>query len=165
MAGSTAFDVGAQHANDSLVVAGLTDSRVLAFDCDPTCVRVMEPNLQMTPGPAGVLEPVETAVGDGADQTGLDEYTYSEAGFVPDFIKIVVGGEVGALRCARRLLDERRPALIVRVHSAELKRPRGQLLSERGYKPVLNHVAFLPDHRPITELNRWLLAADRGTQF
>lgn len=158
--GWKAFDVGAQYGYDSLVIAGLTGSRVATFDCDPTCSRAMERNFQLNPRLAGLLEPVEAAVGDGADQTGIDEYAYSEAGFVPDFLKIdIEGGELGALRSARRLLAERRPALIVETHSAGLERACGELLIGQGYKPVVvNQRRVLPDYRPTTEANRWLVA-------
>lgn len=158
--GCTAFDVGAQHGYDSLVIAGLTRSRVAAFDCEPTCARIMERNFQLNPALASLLEPVEAAVGEEAEQTGLDDYAYSEPGFVPDFIKIDVdGGELGVLRSASRVLAERRPPLIVETHSARLEHACARLLSERGYKPVIvNQRRFLPDHRPTTELNRWLVA-------
>jgi Methyltransferase FkbM domain len=158
--GCTAFDVGARDGYDSLVIAGLTGSRVAAFDCEPTSVRLMERNFRLNPDLAGRLEPVEAAVGDDTEQTGIDEYAHSEAGFVPDFLKIDVdGGELGVLRSACRLLAEHSPALIVETHSAELERACGRLLTEFGYRPVVvNQRLFLPDHRPTTNLNRWLVA-------
>jgi hypothetical protein len=158
--GCTAFDVGAQHGYDSLVIAGLTGARVAAFDCDPACIRIMERNFQLNPALAGLVEPVAVAVGDGPDQTGLDDYAYSEYGFVPDFIKIDVdGAELGALQSASRLLTERHPALIVETHSAKLEHACGRLLSEQRYKPfIVNQRRVLPDHRPTMELNRWLVA-------
>ena len=127
------------------MIADLTGSWVAAFDCEPTCIRFMERNFQLNPALAGLLRPVEAEVGDGPEQTSLDDYAYSEFGFVPDFIKIDVdGGELGALRSASRILAERRPALIVDTHSAELERACGQLLSEYGYKPGRREPASVP---------------------
>jgi hypothetical protein len=162
--GATAFDVGAQHGYDSLVIAGHTGSRVAAFDCEPACARLMRRNFELNPGLANLLEPVEACVGDQPEQTGLDEYAYAESGFVPDFIKVDVdGGELGVLRSARRLLADRGPALIVETHSAGLERACGRLLAERGYRlVVVNQRRFMPDHRPTTELNRWLVARRPG---
>ena len=159
--GSTAFDIGAQHGYDSLVIARLTGSRVAAFDCEPAYARMMSRNFHLNPRLAGLLEAVKATVGDAAEEVGIDEYAYSERGFVPDFIKIdIEGGELGALRSAQRLLTERRPALIVETHSTELERGCGCLLTACGYMPVVvNQRRLLPDYRPTRELNRWLVAA------
>jgi hypothetical protein len=157
--GTTAFDVGAQLGYDSLVIAGLTRSAVAAFECDPACVGVMERNLALNPGLADVVEVVPRAVGDGPDQIGVDDYAYSELGFVPGFIKVDVdGGELAVLRSASRVLSERHPALIVETHSHDLENDCGRLLVEHGYRPIIvNQRRLLPDERYL-DLNRWLVA-------
>jgi hypothetical protein len=158
--GVTAFDVGAQHGYDALVIAKHTQARVVSFECEEECVRGMDATFALNPELAPLVTTVEAMVGDGDGALGLDEYAYGDDGFVPDFVKLdIEGGELAALRSARRLLTERRPALVVEVHSAALERDCGRLLVEHGYAPTVVHQRrVLPDHRPTDEVNRWLVA-------
>lgn len=156
--GIKALDVGGQHGYDSLLIAKRTHAPVVTFECDPGCVAGMRLNFALNPDLADLIEPVHAAVGDDVGQTGLDDWTY-DRGLIPDFIKLDIdGGELGALRSARRLLGEGRPALLVEVHSAELERDCGQLMVDHGYRPIIiNQRRLWPDRRPI-EHNRWLVA-------
>jgi hypothetical protein len=156
--GVTAFDVGAQYGYDSLAMANRTGARVAAFECDPDCVRSMRQSFELNPSLAPLIEPVQATVGRATESVGLDEWAY-DCGFVPDFIKIdIEGGEVDALHSAQRILRERRPALVVEVHSLALEREAGELLIGCGYRPVVvSQRRLLADRRPAAH-NRWLVA-------
>jgi methyltransferase FkbM-like protein len=165
--GMTAFDVGAEHGYDALVIAKRTGAAVAAFECDPVCVDGIERSLALNPALAGHVRLVPAMVGEQPRQLALDAFAYGPDGFVPDFVKLdIEGGEAGALRSAGRLLSERRPALIVEVHSAALERECGRLLIEHGYAPtIVNQRSIWPDHRPRPndgtgwgDVNRWLVA-------
>lgn len=158
-AGVATFDVGAQAGYDSLVIAKRTRARVAAFECDADCLLAMKASFRLNPDLAPLIEPVDAVVGADPGQTGLDDWAYG-GGFVPDFIKLDIdGGELAALRSAERLLAERKPALLVEVHSLDLERGCGSLLIEHGYRPVVvNQRRVWPDYRPIPH-NRWLCAA------
>jgi Methyltransferase FkbM domain len=157
--GAPAFDVGARHGYDALVIAKHTRARVASFERDPACLRVMTDTLALNPDLGPLITPVEATVGNHDGQLGLDEYAYG-VGFVPSFVKLdVEGNELAALHSASRLLAERHPSLIVEVHSAELEHDCGHLLIEHGYRPlVVNQRRVWPDHRPIGKVNRWLVA-------
>lgn len=160
--GVTAFDVGAQHGYDALVIAKHTRAAVVSFECDPVCLRGMTQTFALNPELGPLISPVEAIVGDAPGQLGLDDYAYGE-GFVPDFIKLdIEGGEMAALRSAHRLLSERGPVLIVEVHSADLERDCGRLLVDHGYRVlIVNQRWAWPDHRPTAATNRWLVAVGR----
>lgn len=159
--GVSAFDVGAQHGYDSLAFARRTRGPVAAFECDERCLSLMDQSFALNPDIAPLIRPVRAMVGIGEDRLGLDEWAFSE-GFVPDFVKLdIEGGELDALRSGQRLLRERRPGLVVEVHSLDLERAVGRLLVDHGYRPVVvSQRTFLPDRRPMAH-NRWLVAGGR----
>jgi methyltransferase FkbM-like protein len=154
--GVRAFDVGAQAGYDALVIAKHTGAPVASFECDRECLARMQSTFTLNPQLGELVEPVEAMVG---VDLGLDDFAYG-AGFVPDFLKIDVdGGEVDVLRSAERLITERRPAMIVEIHSAALERECGELLVDHGYGvTIVNQRRIAPDYRPTKELNRWLVA-------
>jgi hypothetical protein len=158
--GITAFDVGAQNGYDALVIAKRTRAPVASFECDARQVARMAQTFALNPELEGLIRPVEAMVGDADTELGLDEFAFSDAGFVPDFIKLDIdGGELSALRSAERLLGQHHPALIVEVHSSGLEQGCGQLLLDYGYSPIIvNQRLLLPDRRP-DAFNRWLVAA------
>ncbi len=49
----------------------------------------------------------------------------------------IEGAEVSALKPARRILEERKPVLIVEIHPEELEREAGELLLSHGYRPFV----------------------------
>jgi Methyltransferase FkbM domain len=156
--GVTAFDVGAQHGYDSLIIARLTKTRVATFECDAQYVDLMRQNFALNPELVPLIQVVPAKVGEAADETSLDDWAFG-GGFVPGFIKIDIdGGELGALRSAERLLRSRRPAVLVETHSPELEQECGTFLVRVGYRPVIVHQRRIwPDLRPIAH-NRWLIA-------
>jgi hypothetical protein len=156
--GATAFDIGVQYGYDALVIAKRTGARVAAFERDQRWIDSMTSNFALNPGLGSLITPVIGTVGDGPGEVGLDAWAYS-AGFAPDFIKLDIdGGELAALRSARRLLTEHRPSLIVETHSLWLEQECGRLLLDAGYTPVIvNQRRLWPDLRP-TDHNRWLVA-------
>lgn len=160
--GVRAFDIGAQHGYDALVIAKHTGSPVAAFECDHACVLGMRASFGLNPGLGSLVTPVEALVGDRPGELGIDEYAFVD-GFVPDFLKIdIEGGELSALRSAHRLLAERGPCIVLEVHSARLEHACGRLLVEHGYRPTIVHQRRVwPDHRPTQAVNRWLVAPGR----
>jgi len=156
--GVTAFDVGAQHGYDSLVIAKRTRATVAAFECDAACVVELAESFALNPALVSLIRPVHAMVGGEPGQLGLDDWAYN-GGFVPDFIKLDIdGGEVAALQSAERILGDRRPSLIVEVHSRELERDCGAILVGHGYRPLtVSQRKIAPDFRPAAH-NRWLVA-------
>ena len=79
--------------------------------------------------------------------------------FVPDSIKMdIEGGEVEALRGAEKILEHRRPSLLVEVHSMSLEQECLGIRARYAYEvAVVDPRKWLPDRRPI-EHNRWLVA-------
>jgi hypothetical protein len=154
--GVTSFDVGAQHGYDSLVIAKHTRAPVAAFDWDPDCVAAMTANFNLNPDLEQYLQAIHATVG---TEFGLDDWAYG-AGFVPDFLKIdIEGAEAEALLSAQRILNTRHPALIVEVHSMDLERACGEILTRHGYElTVVSQRRIAADRRP-GEHNRWLVAS------
>ena len=163
---SCSFDVGAQFGYDALILAKLGRGRVVSFEADPTCFEAMTANFALNPTLGPLITPVIGFVGAGGTGAGgalsLDDYASSTDGFVPDFVKVDVdGAEASVLAGARGLLADRRPHMLVEVHSEELKHQCGRLLVEHGYRPtIVNQRRVLRDYRPIAH-NRWLVAAGR----
>lgn len=160
--GIQSFDIGVQHGYDSLIIAKHTRAPVAAFECSSESFIDMQHNFDLNPELSQLIQPIRAAVGDGTEQTGLDDWAY-HGGFIPDFIKLDIdGGELGALRSATRLLSERKPALLVEVHSLGLEQECGRLLVDHGYRPIIVHQRRIwPDRRP-SEHNRWLVSGPRA---
>ena len=137
---------------DALLIARKTGGPVASFECDPKC-GLSCVSFALNDAPIVVVD------GTVGEDIGLDDSAYG-AGFVPDSIKIDVdGGEAAALQSATRLLADRRPALVVEVHSEALEAECGALLLDHGYRPVIvNQRLVWPDLRPIDH-NRWLVAS------
>jgi hypothetical protein len=156
--GVRSFDIGVQHGYDSLLIAQRTGAPVAAFERDEACFEEMERNFALNPQLEPLIRPVHGTVGNGAGEIGLDQWAYHD-GFVPDFIKLDIEcGELSALRSAERLLEARKPSLVIEVHTLELERECGRLLTRHGYRPaIVNPRRLLPDHRPDAH-NRWLIA-------
>ncbi len=158
------FDVGGQFGYDALVMAKLTGGRVISFECDPEACAGMQANLVSNPRFGQRVEIRRTFVSATTDSSRgcstLDDAAFSSEGFVPDFMKIDIEGcEYDALKGARRILETRRPTLIVETHSLRLEEECLQHLRGFGYEPVVvQQRGWLKDYRPV-EHNRWLVAA------
>ena len=165
--GSACFDVGAQLGYDALVLARLGAGRVLSFDCDTAACSAMAASFASNPHLQTQLEVRNAGVGattrDDGSVVALDDVAVEDGGFVPDLIKIdVEGDELLVLEGAERILSERRPHLIVEVHSPALDESCRDLLTSVGYSPTgVDHSRWLRDGRP-RGFNRWLVAAGRS---
>jgi hypothetical protein len=165
--GYLCFDVGGFDGYYSLVFSRLTGGRVIVFDSDPeSCARIRR-NCDANQPHGDRVEirnafvafetnPEENCI---ALENGLSEGRLP----VPDLIKIDVDrAELSALTGARRLLESRRPHLIVEVHSRELERDCGELLRELGYQPrIVTQRKWLRENRPL-EHCRWIVARGRS---
>jgi hypothetical protein len=162
--GFDAFDIGGREGYDGLLLAKLTrGGRVVSVDAEPAAADLMRANFALNADLASGLtarHATVAAVTDAAaGELALDDLA-TDVGFVPDVMKIDIdGGEVDALEGAKRILGERKPALIIEVHSKELEAGCDALLRTFGYEPqVVGLRRFMPDYRPIPH-NRWLVAA------
>ena len=154
--GAVSYDVGGQHGYDALVFAKLTGGRVESFECSDSAVARMRHSFGQNAELASLINLVHAMVGAGNDGTlALDEH----GGPRPDFLKVdVEGAEYDVLRGAGRILTECRPHLLIEVHSLELERECGRLLTSLGYQPIVVHQRrVLPDYRPDPH-NRWVVA-------
>lgn len=162
-AGASSFDIGGQIGYDALVLGKLSGAEVLSVEPLQDYCKTIRENVAENPRSVGRITVLdgyvdETSGGsDGSKRVTIDEL--AEKFFVPDFIKIdIEGGEVSALRGAKRTLTERKPHLLVEVHSLHLENDCLTLLRALGYSPlVVDQRRFFREHRPI-EHNRWIVA-------
>ena len=82
----------------------------------------------------------------------------SKTYFQPDFIKMdIEGGEMEALLGCERLLLEKKPHLVIEVHSKDLKNSCCQFLKKFEYHPrLVRPRKFLNETRPDV-YNGWLI--------
>jgi hypothetical protein len=165
--GAGCFDVGGHLGYDALVLAKLSKGgRVASFEAEADrCARIEEA-VRANPSFASRVTVHNTFVGrapGGEAVIALDEFAYDSDGFIPDVIKMdIEGAELDALAGAQRLLSERKPGLIVEVHSAELEEACAKLLRRHAYVPeVVRQRRLFPDNRPAGDVNRWLVARGR----
>jgi hypothetical protein len=157
--GYRSFDVGGQVGYDALVLAKLTGAAVVSVECDPDLVEEIERNATANPGLD--VTAVRGFVADTGDDGRVTIDGLADRFFVPDLIKLdIEGGEVDALRGADRVLTERRPAILLEVHAADLEWESLERLRAAGYGPptVVDRRRWLPDRRPLPH-NRWLVFA------
>lgn len=154
------YDVGANTGYYSLAFDRLGVRRICAFE--PESEKL---NLKKTLAVNKVRAEVEIFscfVGDAVDtdacKISLDHVVYTMGRPRPRLIKMdIEGGELEALRGARRLLLEFSPGLIVEVHSRQLRADCRLFLEELGYAVrAIDQSAFLP--RRQDEYNGWLCA-------
>ena len=161
--GYRSFDVGGQNGYDALVLAKLSRAEVISFECEDRFCEVMRESFDANPDLRpllGIRRAFVTAASDPVcDRLSLDDAAYGEHGFVPDFIKMdIEGGELDALHGARRLLEDRRPNIVVEVQSPQLEADCAALLAEHGYTPrVVQARRWLKDNRPSGQ-SHWLVA-------
>jgi len=165
--GARSFDLGGHIGYDALILAKLSGSEVLSVESAPEYGAIIRENLRVNPRFENRVRIVDGYVGSGSEMpepvgglVTVDQLASDY--FVPDFIKMdIEGGEVAALQGASRTLDERRPNLLVEVHSLALEHECLEILLSHGYEPSLvDQRRHLRDHRP-TAHNRWIVAAGK----
>lgn len=162
--GSTAYDVGANYGIHTLVLARSVgaEGRVIAFEPDPEVaaslrecvslnqldqVQIIEQALGAQSGVAafefaghkggGHLAPAGAGGQLRVKTSTLDEFVYRDGGPPPDFIKMdIEGGEADALEHGERVLSERRPKLLIELHSPDQDLRVGRVLARLGYRVV-----------------------------
>lgn len=156
--GYRSFDLGGADGYDALVLVKLTGGEVVTVESEAPSVEGLRRNVAANPG----LPPITVvhgfvAASDGDGTVSIDGL--ADAHFMPDLVKLdIEGGEVDALRGAKRVLAERRPALLLEVHGYDLEWECLAILRDAGYRPptVVDRRRWLPEHRPL-EHNRWLI--------
>lgn len=154
--GARCFDVGGQGGYDALIMAKASGGPVVSFECDPRAAQAMRETFARNP--AYQIRTVETFVGGIDDARHMTIDSAAREFFVPDFLKLDIEGmEDEALAGAARVLSERKPGLIVEVHSAEKEEHCLGLLRSHGYSPlIVDQRRWLRDYRPLGH-NRWLV--------
>lgn len=131
---------------------------MLSVEMDPELAQEITENARANPKLPRI--DVEAAfVSDEEDETSVTIDGLARRHFVPDLIKLdIEGGEVAALRGARTVLTDRKPAIQLEVHGADIEWECLDLLRSAGYAPptVVDRRTWLPEHRPIAH-NRWLI--------
>lgn len=162
--GCKSFDVGAQFGYDALILAKLSGARVASIECDAGVIPELRRNIESNPTLRDHIELIDGFVAATTDPArgtvALDDLAYGGGLFVPDFIKMdIEGGELDALMGSRRILEERRPDLLIETHSAQLEAECLDFVGAYGYRgSIVDARRFLPDYRP-TEHNRWFVAS------
>lgn len=165
--GSRCLDIGAARGYDSLGMARLGATEVVAFEAEAEWVELARRNFAANPDLNTVFTVEEAYVSDHSEggEISIDDYLARRPGFIPDFLKIDIEGfEARALEGMPNLLAERGPHLVVETHGVEVEADCVRLLREHGYHPkVVNPRGWLPDHRPLGH-NRWLIARGHDRQ-
>jgi hypothetical protein len=165
---SIAYDIGSHVGYYVLAFARLRAARIVAFEPDQALLAQLRATLAANKL-EGRVEVVERFVSDHtkADHVSLDGLIEDQGYPVPDLIKIDIdGGEVSALEGATRLLKDRRPSLVIEVHSVELESSTLDILKASKYQridvvdsgPLISRLA--PELRFPATHNRWLVAWD-----
>jgi chemotaxis response regulator CheB len=157
--GSACFDLGSFSGFYALVFAQRGADRVLAVEADPATCERLRANIAANPRLAPRIEVSESRIG---RKQGLDGIAYGPGGFVPDLVKMdVEGNEVDALRGAERLLEERKPHVIVETHSEDRDAACRSLLTDHGYDvEAVEPRRWVPEVRTLA-FNRWCVARGR----
>jgi Methyltransferase FkbM domain len=158
--GSRCFDVGANVGYHSLMLARLSRQPVVAFEPEPEAAARLQENLALNRFDIRLV-PLAVGAADGDKTISLDRAAAIH--FVPDFVKIdIEGGEADALAGAARLLQTRRPHLIVETHSFALEQSCADRLRAYGYAlRALRPRRFLAETRPALH-NGWLVCEGRA---
>ena len=151
--GMTAYDVGANTGFYTLALSKLVgpSGRVFAFEPEATNVHFLRRHIKLngltnvTIVQAAVSSEIGMVPFEGSGATGgvsrqssylvpsisLDEFNAPS----PSFIKMdIEGAELLALRGAKRLLEQARPALCLATHSPQLRSESMSILSDLGYR-------------------------------
>jgi FkbM family methyltransferase len=110
----------------------------------PAAVVEGEHQVRFLVGPSGGMGKAEGSAGR-ADVTysgevdveglSLDGFVFDRGNPAPQVVKIdIEGGEVLALPGMRRLLEQRRPILLMELHGPEAAQAAWEILSSRGYR-------------------------------
>ena len=164
--GTRAFDVGGYNGYYALAFSRLSGAPVICLDSDEAaCDRIRRTCRANGHVGARILVRETYAaweINEAQNCTTLDALAAERDGFVPDLVKIdVEGAELSVLGGMPELLAQRRPHLIVEVHSAELERQCGDLLLSQGYAPLVVTQRRRARQRGRGEHNRWLVARGR----
>jgi Methyltransferase FkbM domain len=154
--GAGCFDVGGQGGYDALIMAKASSGPVISFECDSTAAATMRDTFSRNP--TYRIRTVETFVGRIDDVRHMTLDSAAQEFFMPDFIKLdIEGSEDEALDGAACVLSQRKPSLIVEVHSLSKEERCLEILRSHGYSPlIVNQRRWLKEHRPLSH-NRWLV--------
>lgn len=159
--GLICWDIGASVGYDSLLMAKLTGTSVVAFEPDARGIEVFQKNMKAN-GDLGAsvqlvprfvsLEPTDSAI-------SIDSFLNQPNTTPPDVLKIdVEGAEMAVLRGAARTIEKYHPSILLEVHSSALEAECLSFLTELRYRPeIVARRKWLKETRPIPH-NRWIIA-------
>lgn len=167
--GARCFDVGGYDGHVAMTLARLTGADVCCFEAGDAAADRIRDNLALNPSLATHVRLIHTFV---ADETHvnpkvdtLDDLIERGEVFEPDFVKIdVERAEMQVLQGATRLLSERKPDLLIEIHSAKLAAECLLQLEAAGYKPepTVPQRKWLRENRG-EEPNEWIVAAGHSS--
>ncbi|MGA2131865.1 MAG: FkbM family methyltransferase [Bryobacteraceae bacterium] len=178
--GMTFVDVGAHVGQYTLLAAGLVgpQGRVHSFEPDPRTFALLQHNVSANGLTNVTINHCAVAATTGADSAlrtqSLDDYIAARGIAQVDLIKIDIdGGEMGALRGARRLLSSAHPPQLIVEFAESTQAPRGHSCAELAEVLTgLGNELFCIDSRGLIPFAPWgpehayfnVLAVPKGTQ-
>jgi hypothetical protein len=149
------FDVGGHIGFDALVFHKYSQGPVVSFECNAKNVETMRQNFAAN---NTTVQIISAYVGDGSGDTiSLD--TIAEQTFYPDFIKLdIERAEVMALQGATKILQQRKPNMIIEVHGMDKEIGCLEILKSHGYLPLIvdQRKRWYKESRGMMH-NRWLV--------
>jgi len=132
--GCRCFDVGGYRGWHAITFAKMSGSDVVTFEAQPKAIARMERSFACT----GLsIKIVPGFVSQTNDERHITLDRAADDHFVPDFIKMDIdGGEAVAFRGATRILSDRKPSLVIEVHSEDMETDCLEQLRQYGYDPV-----------------------------
>lgn len=160
--GLVCWDIGASVGYDTLILAKLTGSSVVAFEPDEQAQARFRANLAANRHLAAKVTLVPASVSSepkGQHVVSLDYYMSQSGGPLPDVLKIdVEGAESEVLQGGLNTILAAWPSIILEVHSRQLEVECEGLLRSLGYHTqIVNARRWLKETRPIPH-NRWIIA-------
>lgn len=150
------FDVGGDIGYSAILLAKLSQSQVISFECNPESVANMRESFAANPGLD--IDIIQSYVGATNDDSHITIDEAARRTFIPDFIKMdIEGAEADALLGSQQVLRDRKPHLIIETHGLEVEVACLDLLRQYDYAPQIvdQRHGIVHEDRPLTH-NRWL---------
>lgn len=153
--GYSCFDVGGKGGYNALMMAKLSQGKIVSFECEDEAIDELKDVFSKNPYKIDI---VKAFVGEKEDSEHKTLDWAAKEFFMPDFMKIdIEGSEVDALKGASEILKVRKPHMIIEVHGKDKEEGCLELLAQYGYQPlIVDQNTVLPEIRSFSH-NRWLV--------
>ena len=154
--GDKCYDVGGQGGYDAIMFGNLAKSDILVFECLDEAIEELDEIISFNNYNISVIKGFVSDVDEGENIT-LDKI--AEEHFYPDFIKIdIEGGEFNALMGSLKIIETKKPKMIIEVHGKDIEEQCIDLLKKSGYKiQIVNQPKLFSEMRKTFSHNRWLI--------